>query len=273
MKIENKEIWIILISAIVLVAAFGYRAFSASPNAISGIMIFRDIPLSKENYQYLGNEQFSTSIYLPKDNCDGFVNYCSYVYGSNALSQADVNDDGKIDETDIAIVVKAYGCRNGDACWGKPIEECFFTISGRKFKDPTRDCKIDSTDAKLITDNYGKTDDYALDVNCDNYDVCKADINQDGKVDIYDLTIANSKNGQTADLFQRIAYGGSEADVNLDGTVSISDVVIVSGNFGRDAIERKCSRENIDHMSGREYSINVQGTGISWLQASYLCPI
>ncbi|MHA1865445.1 MAG: hypothetical protein ACTSWZ_02970 [Candidatus Heimdallarchaeaceae archaeon] len=271
MKIKNKETWIILIVAIFLISSFAYTVRGAT--RLTGIIIFRDIPLTKENYKYFGTETISTSFYLPDDDCTGFVNYCSYVYVSEDISKADINKDGKIDDTDVAIISKAYGCKNGETCWNDPVEECFFTISGRKFKDPTRDCKMDSNDINLITNHYGETNDYALSPTCDNYEVCKADINQDGKVDVYDSTIANSKNGKTADLFERLSQHKSEADLDNDGDVDIYDAVKVTSNYGKEAIERRCSKESIGHIGGREYNINVSGIGISWVQVSYECSI
>ena len=262
--------WIILITAIILVSVFVYSV--KGERYVTGVIVFRDIPLTKENYANMGTETFSNTFYLPGDSCSGFVTYCGYVYKSGVDSRADINKDGKIDDTDLAIMVKAYGCnKTRDNCWDQPIEECFFTISGRRFKDPTRDCKMTQADSDLITNYYGQTHSYALSYNCDEYEICRADINQDGKVDIYDATIAGTKIGQTADLFVRLVQHKSEADLDGNGAVNLFDAIIVTTNYGKDAIERVCRKTSISHNTGREYGISVQGIGISWVHISYDC--
>jgi hypothetical protein len=270
MKFENKEILIILISAIVLISAFEY-AVRAVP-ILTGVMIFRDIPLTQENYQYLGNEVFSADFYLPSTVCTGFVNYCSYVYSSDVNSKADINKDGKIDEIDATILQKSYGCAASDSsCWNKPVEECFFIKNGRRFRDPTRDCKMDQDDAQLVSANMGN-DPYVNTGQCENNAVCRADINQDGSVDSLDAIIVSNFYGKSADSFERIAPHESVGDLNGDGTIDILDAIILSKSYGKAAIERKCNRSSITHTADREYGIYIEGVGITWVQASYQCP-
>jgi hypothetical protein len=286
MKLNNKEIWIILISAIVIISVFGNMVRGAK--VITGITIFRDIPLTKEDYQYFGKEEFLTYFYLPDDGCTGFVNYCSYIYASENLSKADSNQDGKIDDADLISMVKAYGCNRDKAknpactdsnsdgicdCWNQPVEECFFVISGREFRDPDRDCKMEQDDLDLITANFAKTHNLMKTVGCENNDICEADINQDGVVDILDATIAGVKYGAKAELYKRLLQKKSEADLNDDGYVNILDAVLMASNYGKEAIERRCSREPIKHTSGKEYEINVQGIGINWVQSAWQCPV
>ena len=272
MKINNRKIWIILISAIIMISVLGY--FGRAARTVTGNIIFKDIAFTKENYKYLGTETFSYEPTLLSADCSGNFTYCSYVYKAGIDSRADINKDGKIDAGDLYVVAKAFDCKSGQTCWSQPIEECFFTSSGRKFKDPTRDCKMDISDLNLIASvSATPTNPYRFSPSCNIYDVCKADINQDGIVDIYDISFAATNNGKSADLYERLAEKKSEADLNKDGIVDILDIALISTSFNNDAIERKCFQSQIVHKSGRTYAINIEGVGIAWVGASFACAV
>jgi hypothetical protein len=271
MKIKDKEIWIIVISAIILISAFVFTARAAS--TLTGIMVFRDIPLTQDQYKSLGTETFSATFLLPSGSCIGFVNYCDFEYQTTDIKNADIYRDGKIDNYDIYAMVAAYDCKLGDACWNQPVEQCYFVMNGRPFKDPTRDCKINQSDINLITSKYGLTHNKALTADCENDEVCKADMNQDGVVDIYDVSLAGSLVGKTADTYLRLLQSKAEADINGDGKVDIFDVAAVTINYGKNAIIKRCPTKDMIHDSGRKYSISLQGIGTSWIQVAYECPI
>ena len=273
MKIKNKEIWIIVISAIILISAFVFTARAAS--TLTGIMVFRDIPLTQDQYKSLGTETFSATFLLPGDGCTGFVNYCDFEYQTADMQSADIYRDGKIDDNDIYAMVAAYGCRPGlvPACWDQPVEQCYFVVNGRSFKDPTRDCKMDQSDINLITSKYAQTHNKALTADCENDDVCKADMNQDGVVNIYDSSLAGSLVGKPAESYPRLLQRKAEAEINGDSKVDLYDAVIVTTNYGKNAIIKRCPKKDITHVSGREYSISLQGIGTSWIQVAYQCPI
>lgn len=274
MKIKNKEITIILITATLMFSAFGYIV---EARYVTGIINNRDIPVTLENYRYLANEYFSSDFYLPAATCTGFINFCRIVYVSADAAAADMNRDGKVDETDAAILTKSFGCSSGQSCWNQPVEECFFTKTSagvlRKFKDPTRDCKINQDDLNLIASNLGKRHANQFSQACNSDPVCQSDVNQDGVVDIFDAMITNEFNGKTADDFERIAQRESIADLNNDGVIDLFDALKLSNSYGKEALQNSCSRNPITHTSLRLYNENVSGVGINWIQTTYECTV
>jgi hypothetical protein len=274
MKIKNKGITIILITAIIMVSAFGY---AVEARIITGIVNNRDIPVTLEDYPYLGNEDFSANFYLPANTCTGYINFCKIVYVSDQAAAADVNKDGKIDETDAAILTKSYGCSSGQSCWNQPVEECFFTKMSagilRKFKDPTRDCKWNQADMDLITNNIGKTHNLQLTQACNTDPVCQSDVNQNGVVDILDAVLASDFNGKTADDFERIAQKQAVADLNHDGIIDMYDAILMSNSYGIVALKKDCSNNAMTYVSSGLYSVRANGTGINWIQTTYRCTV
>jgi len=276
MKIRNKEIWVILISAIIMASVLGYTVKAAN-RTVTVAMNFKDILITKDQYQKLGAETFSTDFLLPSENCDNpeytFVNYCSYVYKQGIDGRADINKDGKIDSNDLLVMKKAFDCNKNQTCWSRPVEDCFFTISGRKFKDPTRDCKITIDDLNLIQNNFGKNDTNALSGACENDDICKSDVDQDGDVDIYDVTILSPRIGQTADSFERLVERASYLDLNGNNVIDLFDIMPIAINYGADAIEQRCSKTSVTHVSGRLYRLNIAGVGISSVMVIAQCAV
>jgi len=278
MKIRNKEIWVILISAIIMASVLGYTVKAAN-RTVTVAMNFKDILITKDQYQKLGAETFSTDFLLPSENCDNpeytFVNYCSYVYKQGIDGRADINKDGKIDSNDLFPMKKVFGCKSGEACWSRPVEDCFFTISGRKFKDPNRDCKMAIDDLNLITDpkNYNKNNTNALSGACENDDICQADVNQDGFVDLIDVAILSPRIGQTADSFERLVERASYLDLNGNNVIDLFDIMPIAINYGADAIEQRCSKTSVTHVSGRLYRLNIAGVGISSVMVIAQCAV
>jgi Ca2+-binding EF-hand superfamily protein len=275
MKIKNKKILITLVSALILISAIYVISVKGVVTAgeVSGYLILIDQKITYEDYAFLRDKKFYTIIYLPSENCEGVVNYCSYAYKEGVNSQADINNDGKIDITDLQVAAKAFGCDSGNKCWSEPIEECFFEIKGRKFKDPTRDCKMDQSDLDLVSKYFGNTTN-PLDANCENDEKCRADMNKDGKIDLLDLVIVASKfNSTYADSFERVVEHKSRADMNNDSKIDISDLVIVAGSFGEEAIEQKCISSPIDQISGKKYAVSASGKGLYYAGVSYRCTL
>jgi hypothetical protein len=279
MKINNKQISVILISAFVLVLFYAFTVKAADMKVIGYMTTVSNIPPSIEEFQFLSNETHSEIIMLPDSDCTGIVNYCSYVYASGVNPSADINLDGKIDATDVLIVIhpKLYEkCTSGQACWSQPLDQCFFTLAGRKFKDPTRDCKMDTSDQTLVNNNYDKPPHPNINSpNCENDDICKSDLNQDGKVDIYDVVLVSSFYGKNADNFERLVQSGSKANVNKDGTsaniIDINDVVVVTSNYGKKAVELRCLSYNLRHLTGNQYDYTVSGIGLYYIGVAYIC--
>lgn len=258
MKIDNKTIIIISVSALVLVSFYAYSVRSSISYAVTGDIILRDQRYLGQEFGDINYETFSNVINLPSSSCTGTVNYCAVVYkDSSASTKADINGDGKVDSTDGEILSKAYGCKSGQTCWTQPIEECYFTISGRQFGDPTRDCKFDSSDQALITANMGKTHTNMGKQACGSDPICEADINQDGTVDIMDAIIASNLMNKNADTFVRIANSKSQADINGNGEVDILDAITMSNSYGRAAVEQTCFNTPLVHTSGNQYGVNI----------------
>jgi hypothetical protein len=240
-----------------LVSFYAYSVRSSIVGVATGDIILRDQSYMRQEFVNINNEAFSNIINLPAGNCTGTVNYCAVVYKSGVNAKADMNGDGIIDVTDAEILDKAFGCQIGQTCWNQPIEQCYFTLSGRKFKDPTRDCKFDSNDTALITDNMGNTDTLAGKSGCDDNDACKADINQDGVVNILDSIIASDLMGKNADTFVRLANSMSQADINGDGKVDMSDAILLGNNYNQNAIEQRCFNTPLTYISGNQYGVNI----------------
>jgi len=260
MKIDNKTIMIISVSALVLVSFYAYSVRSSINYAVTGDIVLRDQRYMRQEFGDINDETFSNVINLPASNCSGTVNYCAVVYKSGITASADINKDGKIDGTDAEILTKAYDCKSGQTCWNQPIDQCYFTIGGRKFKDPTRDCKFDSSDQALISNVsvWGKTNTLIGKNGCDDDNVCKADINQDGTVNIIDAIITSNLLGKNADTFDRLVNTQSQADLNGDGSVDMLDAITFSNNYGKSAIEQKCfSNTLLVHISGNQYGVNI----------------
>jgi len=259
MKINNKQMAITLVSALVLISVYAYSVRGMPIiNDITGQYILRDQRWTREEFADINDETFSNIINLPTSNCVGTVNYCSVTYKSGINANADINKDGKIDATDANILAKAFGCGSGQACWTRPLDQCYFSASGRKFKDPTRDCKFDSSDQTLITANMGKSHTLMGSPSCDSNDVCKSDISQDGVVDIIDAIITSNFYGKNADTFDRLANSQSQADLNGDNTVDILDAITMANNYGKDAIEQRCSgTTSLTYISGNKYSASL----------------
>lgn len=277
MKIGNKEILIILISAIVLISAFVYKV-NAAKN-ITGIMIFRDVTIGLQGYENMGFENWNSEFYLPARTCHGFVNYCSYVYTTTNMEKSDLNKDGKVDYNDVNAAVRSFNCNSTNGCWNLPVEECYFVIDGRGFKDPTRDCQMNNDDINLITANMYKTHNLMLSPGCESDDICKSDINQDGKVDMRDMSIAIGKNGKTADSYKRLINRQSQADITgptagvPDSTINMRDIAFIIQSYGQTAIETRCSKVDISQVSDTLYRAIINGIGIDRIQLSYECTI
>jgi hypothetical protein len=275
MKINNKQVLTILFVAVVVLIAFYVYSVKGiiTQGEVSGAMVLKDQKLTYADYEFLRDETFSNEIYLPSDSCEGVVNYCHYVYKSGVNASADINQDGKIDVTDGFILAESFGCKSGDTtdCWNQPVDVCFFVIGGRKFKDPTRDCKFNQSDMNLITASFGLKNSYMNKPGCESDDICKSDINQDGIVNAIDAVIAGIEFNKSADTFERLVDTKSKADINKDGFVNAIDAVLYGVNYGKEAIEQKCSSVPLAHIGGRKYSVSATGRGLYYTGVSYWC--
>lgn len=276
MKINNKQILAILSVAFVVLAAF--YAYSVkgviTQGEVSGYLSLIDQKITLDDYAALREKTFYTIIYLPNENCEGIVNYCSYEFKAGVDSRADLNNDGKIDGTDAQILAESFYCSSGQKCWDQPIERCYFSFSGRKFRDPTYDCVVNQSDTAIITNTFGTKDiSSSCDVSVPPSDACKADINKDSIVDLMDAVILSINYGKYADSFVRLIERKSQADINKDGTVELMDAIKISNNYGQEAIEQKCTSAPLTHISDKKYGVSATGRGLYYAGVSYTCKL
>jgi hypothetical protein len=110
----------------------------------------------------------------------------------------DVNNDGKVDNADVAIVLKSSG-RTG----------------GRSLGDLNADGQIDVQDFQLMEQNFGRSGAAPL----------LGDATGDGVVDAADMKVFFAHNGQ---------YGAlPQGDFDGDGHIDFSDFQVLEQNFGR----------------------------------------
>lgn len=277
MKIDNKGILITLaIVGIVLASVYTYSTKAVvTPGEVTGYIVTMDQKTAEGDYQPFTDKSFSTTIYLPRDNCEGVVNYCSWAYRDGVDTRADLNKDGVIDDTDIYIWSRAFGC-TGD-CLNQPIEDCFFLISGRKFKDPSDDCYMNQTDLNIWSSSFGQT--YTSILNFTSSNAGKADVNKDYKVDMRDVAIIQSVWGEYANYFERYVEKASQIDLTgtttnvPDGRIDMRDVGIITANYGEKAVGGNCETTPLVHLTGKEYSASASGIGLYYVGISYSCTI
>ncbi len=266
-----KILAVLALGIAVLALSFNYFVRAATVTAISGYLILLDQKVSQDDYMYLGEKTFSTIVYLPTNNAEGIVTYCSFTFPDGIDEKADITKDGIVDYADLYLVSKSYGCEKNQACWNQTfnIEKCYFTYSGKKFQDPSGDCYINETDLNLVNKNYGKTTNPSS-PNCDLDEVCKSDVNKDGIIDISDIALLGfnfKKYANEFENYRNIKKG--DTDLNKDGIVDISDISIVARNFGSMANHQNCSTTNLENLGNNKYRIKVNGRGLYYVGVSY----
>ena len=110
----------------------------------------------------------------------------------------DVNEDGRVDAADVALVEAAFG-QSGDA-----IEN--------PRTDINRDGTVDETDVQLVNNNIPVFSVW--------------DVNEDGRVDAADVALVEAAFGQSGDAIEN-----PRTDINRDGTVDETDVQLVNNNL------------------------------------------
>jgi len=266
-----KILAVLALGITILTLALNYFVSAATVTAVSGYLILLDQKVSENDYLYLGEKEFSTIIYLPSTNAEGIVTYCVFTFPEGVNENADITRDGKIDYADVYLLTQAYGCKKDQPCWNESFkfEQCYFTYSGRRFQDPSRDCYINETDTKIVSKHYGKkTEPYSA--SCEMDESCRADVNKDGKVDIFDVVLLGANFNRYANEFVNYAQiKKSNCDLNKDGEVDIFDVVILSINFGQVANEQKCYTQSLTNLGDYKYKVSVKGKGLHYVGVSY----
>ena len=264
MKMTNKKIALILVSVAVLFSVVGYVAKAANLAYSSGYMILLDRN-ADENYVAFNN--YSTTVYLPSSNCDGFANICSYEYPEGTFVTADINKDGRIDYADFELLKGAYSCEQTGTCDKTfTLWECYFTYDGGYFKDPSGDCFMNQTDFNIISLHMDATG------VSDGNDAYSSDLNHDGTVNILDVALAGMNNGKYATVFKN--YGCIKqraADVNGDGKVDILDAAKVGTNFGKKASIQICKTAPLKNLGEGKYRIDDSGFGMYSVGVGFRC--
>ena len=266
---------LLAIAILSLLMNFSYIATGQVKNKIiSGYIILMDqkpVPVFGKE----GEKIFTTTIYLPSANVQGSVTNCSFVFPPGVDKNADLNEDGRIDYVDLKLMVEAYGCSESKECWDQSLKviDCYFHHSNIRFKDPTLDCYINRSDMDIIKKYYGQTNSDPFSADCEMDEKCRADVNKDGVIDIFDLTMVASLNGEYAQEFSNTEITYKDADIDGNGIVDIFDIVRVASSFGMEADQQKCDMVPLEHISGNLYRVNVKGRGLFHVGVSYLAVV
>lgn len=269
MKIDNKQITIILVSVAVISLFLVYFAKAVTYKYVSGYMVLLDQAALLENKEM---NTYSNSLFLPSDNCEGFAVGCSYIFSSDIDSTLDINKDGKIDYVDLKLVSGAFGCSEKlytgapNPCWEEKVtvQECYFSYTGGFFKEPSGDCYINKTDIDMIAKYYG-----AANVPSSN----SSDINKDGIIDMMDIAIVARSDGKYADYFRSYVIKKKDADLNKDGMVDMTDISRVARDFGQVANIQGCVQTPITSIGGNKWKVSVSGIGLYHVGVSYKCQV
>jgi Ca2+-binding EF-hand superfamily protein len=266
----NKKVLILTVAAIILVLAFTYLARGAGSTTYTGSITLVDHAASQSDFTIFTPESYSHIIYLPTSNCEGSVTTCSFYFPTGVDAKYDVTKDGRIDSADLMALSLSYGCDNTQPCWNQVISftDCYFDYKNRRFRDPNRDCVINQTDVNLVGNYYGQTTPV-----CDSSDLCNADINKDGKVDLYDLVLLAKKMNTAADEVNTYTIRESDLDFNGDGKVSLSDLALLAKVYGSVAEQQRCDTEPLVHVDGNKYEASASGRGIYHVATSYFCSV
>ena len=276
-----------VIAGIILVSVTAYivKGATTSPK-YSAYMTLVDQKVSLSDYKDFKDKVYEKVIKTPSSTCEVIMTSCKYEWPTGVNAKADLNGDGKVDMTDVNIILRLYGCKSTDTCWNNPVEDCFFTLGDRKFKDPAgglyatgfSDCKMNQTDLTFVTDTnrYGHDDPNRLSSNCRNDELCRADINQDGKVDLYDAVIVSRFSGEYAEV-ETLLSKGSMADTDGDGKIFLTDAVVVLGNYGQTVKPKcetcdssSCETSSLEQISSGQYK--AISTGATYdMGFSYIC--
>jgi hypothetical protein len=275
--LKDKHIWISLItSVIVVIIVFSYLTKAATiTNTVSGYLILMDQRVSSSDYGVLGIKNFESVVYLPSGNGKGTVTSCSFNFPSGIDGTADITKDGRIDAADVYISIMSFLCNKDNTCWEKPfmIEECYFTYSDHQFKDPTRDCKIDMSDINLAINCFqNKTSPFST--SCETNECCRADVNNDGIVDVADISIIATNNNTYASVYKNYGFvKRKNIDINNDGIVDVADISIIAENYGYAATEQTCKNDPLEHVSGNEWRVRTSGRGLYYIGVSYIVTV
>lgn len=270
--LNNKTIGIILIvSVLLIITVYGFLAKATTVTTVSGYLVLMDQQLPTDTC-WLEDKFFDSIIYLPSDTAEGQVTSCSFNFPTGIKERADITKDGRIDATDIYLFAEAYGCEQGQDCWNKTFnhEDCYFVNGCRLFKDPNRDCKIDDSDLKIVSDCWGNSTD-PISSACENDKCCKADINKDGKVNLMDYSLLAYNYNKTASIYQN--YRGlsyKDADINGDGKINLQDYFTAALNYGYIADRWTCTNSPLKHLSGNQYEVTASGWNLGFVGVAYM---
>lgn len=177
-------------------------------------------------------------------NKDGIIDYhdaqkiSSYILKPDDINIdtdiADVDGNGKVDIYDVSKILDALQEDEGkvDAKFALLSESYFIIANEDSLGDVNDDAVINYYDAKLIAEYILKKDESKLNLS-------KADIDKNGKVDLYDVinvmeqlnNLEENVSGLTDEEMankNKIDYEYIPGDVNQDGVVNIADLIAIN---------------------------------------------
>lgn len=177
-------------------------------------------------------------------NKDGIIDYydaqkiASYITKPEDINIdtdiADVDGNGKVEIYDVSKILAALQEEEGklDAKIALLSESYFIIANDDSVGDVNGDGVVNYYDAKLIGE-------YILNNDASKLDISKADVDKNGKVDLYDaINIMKQLNGLNENARgltdeemankDKIDYEYVPGDVNQDGVVNVADVVAIN---------------------------------------------
>jgi len=277
MKISNKQILIILISVVVIFSVYAYFVRALTVQHITGFITIKDDKTSTFDANWFETKSVKAVLHVPIGYTDGTVTVCGYGFPSGVNAKADITKDGKIDYIDLHLIGIAYGCDSGQsACWNTPfsVEECYFIYSNGVFKDPNRDCKIDSSDVNIVASCYGTNPSQPASSACESSTCCKADVNNDGKVDLLDYALVARYSGSYADLYKNyVNLKYKDADINGDGKVNLQDYMGAALLYGQKADQPNCITYAPTKLSEGKILVDATMPGLYYVAVGYTADI
>ena len=283
MKINNKQILIILVSVAVLISAVGYITLADSTYKVWGGRVFEDLSVPVFSAVSTNNikSTFSTKVILSSDDCRIVSTVLSYGFPSGVDEKADVTNDGKVDWIDIYLAVKSFGMGSASSGWNTPFNEdrCFFVVGNSRFLNPIDDnttgYKINQTSIDLVASQFGKSDPYVTSYDCLNQNLCKADVNRDGRVDGRDIALVAKRlyDPYPDFCFSLSDFKPSDLDIGGDGKVDGRDIALIARNYGQKADQLKSSEATIEDIGNATYKVTATGYNIYHVDISYECNV
>jgi len=288
MKIENKQIAIILVSVAVILSVVGYIVkgmplrIDGGSNEFTGYRTLYDQPPPVFSVASTDNiyKTFTTTIFIKGIGCIIKSTVLSYGFPEGVDEKLDVTKDGKIDWIEIYMAEKSFGKGSASPDWNTPFNEdrCFFVVGDTRFESPIDNAnigyKITMDDVNFTAKQFGNSNPYVYHVDCSSYDVCRADVNKDGKVDGRDIALVAKRlyPDPYPDFCMSLSdFKPSDFDLNGDGKVDGRDLASVSKAIDQKANQVKTSEATIQQIDNSTYKVTATGYDIYHVDITWDC--